>query len=307
MTAVAPDTLAGTASSANLGPAGSAASVASVRPVNGQTVGVGHPIIVTFTHAVADRSAAEQTITVTYQAWRGEPRGKLADAGAGDCIECMACVQVCPTGIDIRDGHQLQCIDCSLCVDACDSMMTKVGRPTGLIAWESFTGQKQKAAGVAAEWRPIRPRTVLYAVVMLLVAAVMMIALVMRQPLKVTMQHDRQPLFVKISGNRLRNGYVMKINNQTRKQQTMMLTVEGPPGILLAVAGENDRQGNNLLLDAAPDGQTSFHLTATVPAEYLVQTATPINFRLSSPDYPEMTISDAFFAPERRPDEVPPP
>jgi cytochrome c oxidase accessory protein FixG len=241
----------------------------------------------------------EHSRVVSYQAWRGEPRGKLADADAGDCIDCLACVQVCPTGIDIRDGHQLQCIDCSLCVDACDAMMLKVGRAPGLIAWESFTGQKQRAAGQPAEWRPIRPRTVLYATIFLIVSAAMLIALAMRQPLKATVLHDRMPLYVTISGDRLRNGYMLKIINKTRKPQILMLTAEGPPGLVLAIAGEKEGGGgNNLLLTAEPDGQTSFHVTAALPKEAVSAASTALTFLLSSPDYPEMRVIDHFFAPE---------
>jgi cytochrome c oxidase accessory protein FixG len=243
----------------------------------------------------------EHSRVVSYQAWRGEPRGKLADKDAGDCIDCLACVQVCPAGIDIRDGHQLACIDCSLCVDACDSMMDKVGRARGLIAWESFTGQKQRAAGQPAEWRPIRPRTVLYAVVMLVVVAAMMIALVMRQPLRIAVLHDRMPLWVTISGDRLRNGYTLKINNQTRKPQELMLTIDGPPGAELAVAGERElsTDRNVVMLTAEADGQTSYHITAALPKADVTAASTPITFRLVSPDFPELRITDHFFAPER--------
>ena len=243
----------------------------------------------------------EQSRVVSYQAWRGEPRGKLSDANAGDCIDCLACVQVCPTGIDIRDGHQLACIDCSLCIDACDSMMVKVGRPRGLIAWESFTGQNQRAAGLPAEWRPLRPRTVLYGVVILSVIAAMMIALLMRHPLKITALHDRLPLWVTISGDRLRNGYTLKVNNQTRKIQPLLLSIESPAGAVLEVADQDQlASGNNIVMLAAqPDGQTTFHVTAALPKSAVDAASTPIVFRLVNPDFPEMRITDHFFAPEK--------
>jgi cytochrome c oxidase accessory protein FixG len=241
----------------------------------------------------------EHSRVVSYQAWRGEPRGKLADPAAGDCIECQACVQVCPAGIDIRDGHQLQCIDCSLCVDACDAMMVKVGLPTGLIAWESFTGQTQRAAGQPAEWKPIRPRTILYAVVLLAVMAVMLIALVMRQPVHMALQHDRMPLFVALSGDRLQNGYGLKISNQTRKTQRLMLSVTGAPGLSVAIAGDHGiTAGNDLMIEADPDGQTAFHLTLVAPRGALAPGSTPISFLLTSPDFPQQRLIDHFFAPE---------
>jgi len=240
----------------------------------------------------------EHSRVVSYQAWRGEPRGKLAEMDAGDCIDCMACVQVCPAGIDIRNGHQIECIDCSLCVDACDSMMTKVGREKGLIRWESFTGQRQRAAGLPAEWRPVRPRTVLYAVILLAVTAVMMVGLVMRRPIHADILHDRQPLFVAISGDRLRNGYVLKISNQTRRQQELYLHAEGQPDMVLAIAGDQAQQGaSTLTLRAGPDGQTSYHFTAALPRGTANAGTTPVIFVLSRPGEPDIKVVDHFFAP----------
>jgi cytochrome c oxidase accessory protein FixG len=241
----------------------------------------------------------EQSRVVSYQAWRGEPRGKLADPASGDCIDCLACVQVCPTGIDIRDGHQLACIDCSLCVDACDAMMHKVGFAPGLIRWESFTGQTQRAAGLPAEWRPVRPRTVLYALVIVAVAGVMLSAMVMRQPLKATVQHDRIPLYVPISGDRLKNGYVLKLSNLTRRPQQVMVHADTPLDIALAVAGDQERpSGNHLVLTAEPDGQTTYHVMAILPKDALSAASTPLTLVLSTAAIPEIRITDHFFAPE---------
>jgi len=238
----------------------------------------------------------EHSRVVSYQAWRGEPRGRVSDLDAGDCIDCLACVQVCPAGIDIRNGHQLECIDCSLCVDACDAMMIKVGRPRGLIGWESFTGQKQRAAGLPAEWRPIRPRTVLYATIILVVSAVMLIALAMRHPVKLTAQHDRMPLWVTISGDRLRNGYMLKINNQTRRPQILRLSVEGAPEAVVVIAGEKTDEA---ALTAIPDGQTAFHVTVALPKEAITASSMPITFHLANADFPDLRITDHFFSPER--------
>jgi len=238
----------------------------------------------------------EHSRVVSYQAWRGEPRGKAADPNAGDCVDCMACVQVCPTGIDIRDGHQLQCIDCSLCVDACDSVMTKLGRETGLIRWESFTGQAQCAAGHASEWRPVRPRTVLYAVLLLGVAAAMLIGLTLRRPYHMTVLHDRQPLFVAISGDRLRNGYVIKLSNQSQRAETFVLTVPDRPDAVLAIAGESERAVPAITLTADADGQTVYHITAALPRSALDGASEPLTFVLKGADA-EIRVTDKFFGP----------
>ncbi len=239
----------------------------------------------------------EHSRVVSYQAWRGEPRGKAADQAAGDCVDCLACVQVCPTGIDIRDGHQLQCIDCSLCVDACDTVMSRLGRETGLIRWESFTGQTQRAAGQPAEWRPVRPRTVLYGVLLLAVSGAMLMGLTLRQPYRLTVQHDRQPLFVSISGARLRNGYTVKLSNQTRREQIFALSVENRPDVELAIAGAQAQAAAELQLAADPDGQTVYHITASMPQAALDGGSDPLTFVLRGANRAEMRVTDRFFGP----------
>ncbi len=116
----------------------------------------------------------DDALNVTYRLDRGEPRMSLKSAAkatalgerAGDCIDCMACVYVCPTGIDIRDGAQLACIQCGLCIDACDATMVKIGRPTGLIGYDTMKAVDARCAGKPAPpVRIIRARTMLYAAV----------------------------------------------------------------------------------------------------------------------------------------------
>ena len=111
----------------------------------------------------------EDTLTVGYRDWRGEPRGKLrkgeVDPAQGDCIDCMACVNVCPMGIDIRDGQQLACITCALCIDACDDMMAKIGKPRGLIDYLALSDETMERAGQPPRkiWKHVlRPRTLMY-------------------------------------------------------------------------------------------------------------------------------------------------
>jgi polyferredoxin len=179
--------------------------------------------------------------------------------------------------------------------------MTKVGREKGLISWESFTGQRQRAAGLPAEARPIRARTIAYSVIILVVSAVMLTAMVMRQPLRADVLHDRQPLYVTISGDRLRNGYVLKISNQTRRPQEIFLHAEAQPDMILAIAGDKDQQNSvTLTLTAAPDGQTSCHFTAALPAGRIEQASTDVTFVLSRAGESDIRVTDHFFAPERR-------
>ena len=128
----------------------------------------------------------EDSLTVTYNDWRGEPRGKLqkhADPAApplGDCIDCNQCVAVCPMGIDIREGQQLECITCALCIDACDGVMDKIDRPRGLISYSTLSEFDQRAQGrqVTTTWRSfVRPRTLIYFTVWCLAGLAMLVHL----------------------------------------------------------------------------------------------------------------------------------
>ncbi|MEM8824798.1 MAG: cytochrome c oxidase accessory protein CcoG, partial [Pseudomonadota bacterium] len=121
----------------------------------------------------------EGTLTVGYRDWRGEPRGKKRDANAGDCIDCMACVNVCPTGIDIRDGQQMACITCALCIDACDEIMDKIGRPRGLIDYLALSDVPDGSPDWQAQpvWKHIfRPRTILYGVAWAAIGVALVVA-----------------------------------------------------------------------------------------------------------------------------------
>ena len=129
-----------------------------------------------------------EALNVTYRLDRGEPRMSVKDAlkahahgqPAGDCIDCMQCVAVCPTGVDIRKGSQLGCIQCGLCIDACDAVMAKIKRPTRLIAYDTDENRERRKRGEPKVYRLVRPRTILYAAVIALLGAVMLYALLTR-------------------------------------------------------------------------------------------------------------------------------
>ncbi|MBM3523931.1 MAG: cytochrome c oxidase accessory protein CcoG [Alphaproteobacteria bacterium] len=184
----------------------------------------------------------EHTLTVTYRAWRGEPRGKhkagTSWEGRGDCIDCGSCVAVCPTGIDIRDGQQLECIGCGLCIDACDAVMTKVERPTKLIAFDTLTHVQGGAARAPVRFSWFRPRPMVYAGILVIVAVVMVAALALRHDTELHVLRDRAPLYVTLSDGSIRNGYTIKILNKARESRSYTLAVGGLPGARLAVAGE---------------------------------------------------------------------
>ncbi len=188
------------------------------------------------------------TLLVSYRGERGEPRGpvrKSADgtldwSSRGDCIDCKACVAVCPAGIDIRDGSQLECIQCALCIDACDEIMDKVGRPRGLIAYDTIAKIEAKAAGRHEAIQLIRPRTMLYAGLFGLVGAVMLAGWFSRTLLEVNVLHDRNPPFVLLSDGRVRNGYTVKILNKRHEPHDYVLSIAGLPNATLSTVGIED-------------------------------------------------------------------
>lgn len=161
------------------------------------------------------------TFLVSYKPDRGEPRGphKKGESwvGRGDCIDCQACVAVCPVGIDIRNGPQLECIQCALCIDACNEIMDKIDRPRGLIDYETLAMPDARAKGEKPKIRLVRGRTIIYSLSILLTAAVMGYGLLTRGDLEMSVLRDRNPLFVPLSDGSVRNGYTIKILNKAMK------------------------------------------------------------------------------------------
>ncbi len=181
------------------------------------------------------------TLTITYDPIRGEPRGprsKKTDRGAaglGDCIECQICVQVCPVGIDIRKGLQYECIGCAACVDGCNQVMDKMGYPPGLIR---YTTENALARGYdsKAMWRRVfRPRTLVYAAVLLAIIAVAVGSLAMRNPLKVDIIRDRGALAREATPGLIENVYRLQLMNTDETARRVTISARGVPGI--AVVG----------------------------------------------------------------------
>ncbi|MEZ5676596.1 cytochrome c oxidase accessory protein FixG [Thalassovita litoralis] len=186
----------------------------------------------------------EDTITVAYRSWRGEPRGKHRKAAEneaqGDCIDCMACVNVCPMGIDIRDGQQLECITCALCIDACDDVMAKIGKPRGLIDYMALTDEAAERAGGKAKniWKHVfRPRTVLYTTLWALVGVGLVVALFMRSDIDLTVAPVRNPIFVTLSDGSIRNTYDVRLRNKHGEDRPFRISVKGDSSLHLQLEG----------------------------------------------------------------------
>jgi cytochrome c oxidase accessory protein FixG len=178
-----------------------------------------------FQSAMFDRD----TLIITYDRGRGEPRGK--GAAKGDCIDCGICVQACPTGIDIRDGLQYECIGCAACIDGCDQVMEKLGRPKKLIRYSTTHAMEGKPT------RLLRPRVLVYSAILAAITAAAAASLALRVPLKVDVIRDRAAIAREVEGGLIENVYRLQIMNTTERARAFEITVSGLPGI--QVWGEN--------------------------------------------------------------------
>jgi len=176
------------------------------------------------------------TLVITYDSRRGEPRGsrsRSADhkaAGLGDCVDCGICVQVCPTGIDIRSGLQYECIGCAACIDACDQVMDKMRYPRGLIRYSTETAIERGYPARQIARRVLRPRTVLYGAILLAVVAALIATLYLRIPLKVDVIRDRATLVRETSDGRLENVYRLQVMNTRETPHRYSVSVSGLAG-----------------------------------------------------------------------------
>lgn len=175
------------------------------------------------------------TLVITYDPERGEPRGakrKGADISAlGDCVDCGLCVAVCPTGIDIRKGMQYECIGCGACIDVCDPVMDKVGKPRGLIRYTTETALTKHLTPKEITRHILRPRIVLYSVILMAIILASAWSLASRVPLKVDIIRDRSLLAREADDGRIENVYNLKIMNTTEEPQRYHLSVEGLEGV----------------------------------------------------------------------------
>ena len=182
----------------------------------------------------------EDTITIGYRSWRGEPRGKQSVETSGDCIDCMACVNVCPMGIDIRDGQQLACITCGLCIDACNGIMDKIGKPHGLVGYLALTDEPLEKAGKADKpiWKHIlRPRTIVYTVLWAGIGIGLVAALFLRANLDASITPVRNPPYVTLSNGDIRNTYDMRLRNKHGEDRWFTVSATAGGDVTLALEG----------------------------------------------------------------------
>jgi len=231
----------------------------------------------------------KDTLIVTYDTTRGEPRGPgskkkgRADLGLGDCVDCGLCVQVCPTGIDIRNGLQYECIGCAACIDACDHVMERTGLPKGLVRY-STTNAMREGLDTRAMWRRVfRPRVFVYSGILLAITAALAVAVALRVPLKVDLIRDRGALAREADGGQVENVYRMQVSNTTEARRAFTVSVAGLPG--LAVASE-------ARFEVGPAAVASVPLRLLADAEQVAPGSHKIAVEIRAADDPAVAVRE---------------
>ncbi|MEM7425561.1 MAG: cytochrome c oxidase accessory protein CcoG [Pseudomonadota bacterium] len=246
----------------------------------------------------------EDSLVVTYNDWRGEKRGgqKLRKQNQqtryGDCIDCNLCVAVCPQGIDIRDGQQLECITCALCIDACDSVMAKTGKPKGLISYATLRDYNASMSSQAkpTTWRSfIRPRTYIYIAIWSMIGLLMLGTLLTRDRLDLNVLHDRNPVYVTLSDGSIRNGYTIKILNMRPEPRTMWLSVSGIKDVTMTAAGRDEAPASSLEFEVSPDKLLSVKVFVRSAPEALTGRMSQVTFTVTNAADGETATYDAKF------------
>lgn len=203
----------------------------------------------------------QKSIVVAYDFKRGEPRGKINEKGRGDCISCKKCVHVCPTGIDIRNGTQLECINCTACIDACNAIMQKVNQPRGLIRYASFNGITQ------GEKLSLNPRILGYSSILTLIILLTAMLLLTRSPIETTILRTPGVLYQKLEDGKISNLFNVKIINKTFESKKIQLDLKSPQG-------EIDIIGTELIVPEGELVESSFFVK--IDQDFLKFTSTPL-------------------------------
>ncbi|MCV6547137.1 MAG: cytochrome c oxidase accessory protein CcoG [Cohaesibacter sp.] len=249
----------------------------------------------------------EWALNVTYRTDRGEPRGSLkkmklrAKEGlpAGDCVDCGQCVAVCPTGIDIRDGAQLSCIQCGLCIDACDAVMQKIGKPRGLVDYDTDINIQRHLEGKDSIYKFVRPRTIIYVTMIVGICALMLVTLINRQLVDLNVLHDRNPLYVALSDGSLRNGYTVRLINKANTARDFELSLEGvPQGFSMKAVGIETGNPKSIIVPIDADITKELRVQVFAPKGAKLSRSDPIAFRVKDLETGETArVGDYFKSP----------
>ena len=238
----------------------------------------------------------KDTMIVTYDEKRGEPRGprsKKADPkalGLGACVDCTLCVQVCPTGIDIRKGLQYECIGCGACIDVCDEVMDKVGYPRGLVKYATQNGMANGWSTAQMVKRGLRPRVLVYTGILMAITTAVMVSLYLRTPLKVDVIRDRGALARMVEQGRIENVFRLQVMNATESPQRYVISVSGLPGVMIASEVE---------VDVLPTEVRSAVVRVQIPPDAAAPGSHPIHFdiRSTGDDVSQVSEKAAFLVP----------
>jgi cytochrome c oxidase accessory protein FixG len=229
----------------------------------------------------------KKSIVVAYDYVRGEPRGKIKKEkegkwDTGDCVDCAACVRVCPTGIDIRNGTQLECINCTACIDACDDIMEKVNRPRGLIRFESEENIAHSKK-TKFNWR-----IAAYSFVLMLLTGALVVMLITREDVDARILRTAGQMYQSLPDGRVANLYNLKLANKTRKDIPVSLKLENMKGEIEVVAKD---------LTVPKESYFQSPFIVKIDRQLIVQRKTPITLGIYEGDKKIKTISTTFLGP----------
>ena len=229
------------------------------------------------------------TLVVTYDEERGEPRGSRKkgidprSVSKGDCIDCNICVQVCPTGIDIRNGLQYECIGCGACIDGCDDVMDRMGYPRGLIRYSTDNAIKNRWGRKEIIGHVLRPRTLIYGSILAIICIAFVWGLATRDPLRVDIIRDRASLAREIDDGRIENTYRFHVMNMSEFPRVFHVEVSGMEG---ATMGSGER------IEVGAAGTRDATVQVLVPPDSGKPGSNPISFRISAEDEPGLSVTE---------------
>jgi cytochrome c oxidase accessory protein FixG len=238
-----------------------------------------------FQSAMFDRD----TLIITYDARRGEPRGSRSRsanhraAGQGDCVDCGICVQVCPTGIDIRKGLQYECIGCAACIDGCNRVMDKMGYARGLIRYSTDNAMREGLAGAQMVRRLVRPRVLIYAAILAAVVSALLLSFYLRVPLKVDVIRDRATLTRETADGWVENVYRLQIMNTREQAHRYRIVVAAPKGLQLIA-----RQP----VEVAAVTTTAVPVTVRADPAMVAPGSHAVTFRIEDLDDPTVAVNE---------------
>ncbi|NVK19026.1 MAG: cytochrome c oxidase accessory protein CcoG [Methylocystaceae bacterium] len=238
----------------------------------------------------------EHSKVVTYESWRGESRGKPGKnrdfENRGHCVDCSLCVQVCPTGIDIRDGQQMECIGCALCIDACNDVMEKFGLPKNLISYDSahniaLRSGAKKVGTLSKFWRP---RTFIYGFILLATLGVTSYALHTRDLLEVNIMKDRAPFYVTLSSGQIQNAYTLSILNKSNQTRHYSIDVNATNQPSFQLIGQDD---NHIRLESGKVTSLRLLVRGEMPKD--AYGTLPLEITLRDPRHHPIKVEETVF------------